>query len=208
MDIHPPHHPITSVRDFLLQIFTITVGIVIALGLESLVQWRADENLARVTRADFKAEITENLANLEKLKPAMESDMKWMVDTIAYGEARLRHQNTKPPALLTSRNFATFSKTAWDTALATQAIHRLRFAEARQLASTYSKQAAINDLEDHAEHQWIALSSYGDVDNLDDQDVRSGLGNLRIAAAYTGSILNSEPRMVASYKAALAELDK
>jgi hypothetical protein len=208
MDIHPPHHPITSVRDFLLQIFTITVGIVIALGLESLVQWRADENLARVTRADFKAEISENLANLEKLKPAMESDMKWMAETIAYGEARLQHQKATPPTLLTSRSFANFSKTAWDTALATQAIHRLRFAEARQLASTYSKQAAINDLEDHAEHQWITLSSYGDVENLSDQDVRAGLGDLRIAAAYTGSILITEPKMVESYKAALAELNK
>lgn len=31
MDIHPPHHPIRSVRDFLLQSFTVTCGIIIAL---------------------------------------------------------------------------------------------------------------------------------------------------------------------------------
>jgi hypothetical protein len=74
MDIHPPEHPIRSVRDFLVQMFTVTCGIIIALGLEALVTWRSDASLASVTRADFRAEISENLANLEQVKPGMQSD--------------------------------------------------------------------------------------------------------------------------------------
>ncbi len=208
MDIHPPEHPIRSLRDFLLQIFTITCGIVIALGLEEAVRWRSDQALARITRADFKAEISENLANVEGLKPRMESDFQWMQTMVAWGEAKLRHQEAKQPEFLAQRSFTMLPKSAWDTALATQAIHQLRFAEARQLASTYGKQAALNDLEENAEHQWISLSSYGDLDLLNDQESHAALGALRVAAAYTGSIIGTEDKVIASYKAALAELSK
>jgi hypothetical protein len=208
MDIHPPEHPIRSLRDFLLQIFTITCGIVIALGLEEIVRWRTDEALANVTRADFKAEISENLANLERLRPGMQADFQWEQAMVAWGEGKLRHQDSKQPALLAQRTFTMLPKSAWDTALATQAIHQLRFKEARQLATTYGKQASLNDLEDHATYQWISLSSYGDLDLLNDQESRAALGELRVAAAYTGSIIGTEDKVIASYKAALAELGK
>jgi hypothetical protein len=208
MDIHPPHSPINSVRDFLLQIFTVTCGIVIALGLEAFVTWRSDEALAQVTRADFRAEISENLAKLEQMKPGMQSDFKWMVAMIEYGEGKLRHQNGKQPAGPDTRSFPALPKSAWDTALATQAIHRLRFAEARQLAATYSIQAALNDLEDHAEHQWLSLASVGDPDALPEADMRAALGNLRVAIAYTGSILAAEEKVMTSYRQALAAIGK
>jgi hypothetical protein len=208
MDIHPPEHPIRSVRDFLVQMFTVTCGIIIALGLEALVTWRSDASLASVTRADFRAEISENLANLEQVKPGMQSDFTWMSAMISYGEAKMRHVPGHEPALIGARSFISLPKSAWDTALATQAIHHLRFAEARQLASTYSKQAALNDLEDHAIYQWLTLTGWGDPDALNDADLRVALGELRVAAAYTGSILATEEKVIASYRAALGALGK
>ncbi len=208
MDIHPPEHPIRSVRDFLLQIFTVTCGIVIALGLEGLLNWDSDRALARVTRADFRAEISANLANLTRLRPGDEDNFKWMLAVIAYGEARLKHQQAKQPAFLTERSFTALPKAAWDTALATQAIHRLRFDEARALAAAYSGQAALNDLESHAEDQWVTLAAYGDLDSLQEQEARAALGAMRISAAYAGSMLAAETRVMASYKAALAALEK
>lgn len=35
MEVHPPHEPIHSWRDFLLHLLTITIGLLIALGLEA-----------------------------------------------------------------------------------------------------------------------------------------------------------------------------
>ena len=206
MDIHPPEHPIRTVRDFLLQIFTVTCGIIIALGLEALLTWNNDRELARVTRADFRAELSANLANLTRLRPGDADDFKWMVAMVAYGEARLKHQEAKAPALLTQRNFTALPKAAWDTALATQAIHRLQFDEARALASAYSAQAALNDLESHAEDQWVTMAAYGDLESLNDQEERMALGALRVSAAYAGSMLNAEEHVMEQYKAALAAL--
>ena len=72
----------------------------------------------------------------------------------------------------------------------------------------YNKQAALNDLEDHAEHQWISMAAVGDLDTLQDQEARAALGNLRIAAAYAGSMLNAEETVIEGYKAALKVLGK
>ncbi len=207
MDIHPSHAPIRSVRDFLLQIFTVTCGIIIALGLEALIQWRADAALAHVTRADFKAEISANLDNLLQLRPETEGDVRWMLSMVAYGQAKLKGETAKPPKLIASRSFATMPKSAWDTALATQAIHRLSFQQARQLAETYNKQAALNDLNDQAEHQWFAMASYGaDLSQLSEQDVRAALGAMRVSASYAASMLADEDVVISSYKAALREI--
>ncbi len=195
-------------RDFLLQIFTVTCGIVIALGLEALLTWNNDRELARVTRADFRAELSANLAKLTRLRPGDQDNFKWMVTMIAYGEARLKHQEAKQPVLLSERNFAALPKAAWDTALATQAIHRLRFDEARALAAAYSGQAALNDLESHAEDQWVTMAAYGDLTGLPDQEARAGLGALRVSAAYAGSMLYVEGRVIEGYQTALAALGK
>jgi hypothetical protein len=129
-----------------------------------------------------------------------------MLSMIVYGEARLKHEQAKQPALLTERNFTALPKAAWDTAMATQAIHRLRFDEARALAAAYSGQASLNDLESHAEDQWVTMAAYGDVDGLQDQEFRTALGALRVSAAYTGSMLNAEAHVIEGYKTALKAL--
>jgi hypothetical protein len=210
MDIHPPEHPIRSLRDFLVQIFTVTVGIIIALGLEGLVTWRSDVALARAARADFTAELTANVEKISNQLPGMKSDMSWMTATISWGEAKLKHQTNKPePASPDGRSFVVMANAAWDTALATQAIHHLRFTEARSLATAYTGQKVMNDMTLRAEDQWIGLAAFsGDAQSLSDADERAGLAALRIAATYTQSLINLEQRVMAQQKAALAELAK
>jgi hypothetical protein len=210
MDIHPPEHPIRSVRDFLIQIFTVTVGIIIALGLEALVTWRGDVALARAARADFTAELTANIDKISRQLPGMQGDMAWMTATITWGEAKLKHLPTKaPPEAPDSRSFVVMANAAWDTALATQAIHHLRFTEARSLAEAYTLQKVMNDLTLRAEDQWLGVAAYGgDPDSLNDADIRAGLATLRIAAAYTQSLLGLEQKVIDQDKATLAELAK
>jgi hypothetical protein len=210
MDIHPPEHPIRSVRDFLIQIFTVTVGIIIALGLEALVTWRNDVALARAARADFTAELTANINKIGKQLPGMQGDMAWMTTTIAWGEAKLKHLSTKPmPDGPNGRSFVVMANAAWDTALATQAIHHLRFTEARSLAEAYTLQKVMNDMTLRAEDQWLGIAAYsGDQDLLSESDLRAGLATLRIAGSYTQSLLELEKRVMAQDKAALVELAK
>jgi len=42
LDVHAPHSSIGGWREFLLHLVAITIGLVIALSLEGLVEWRED----------------------------------------------------------------------------------------------------------------------------------------------------------------------
>lgn len=65
LDVHPPHTPTHTWKDFFLHIATITVGLLIAVGLEQTVETihRAQERRALI--AAFHAECEENLKLLD-----------------------------------------------------------------------------------------------------------------------------------------------
>jgi hypothetical protein len=60
MDIHPPHQPIHTVKDFLLHLLTMTVGLFIALSLEAAVQSLHHRHLVRDARENLHREIAAN----------------------------------------------------------------------------------------------------------------------------------------------------
>ncbi len=60
MDVHPPRHPIHTVKDFLLHLLTITIGLFIALTLEAAVESVHHRHLVRDARANLHREITAN----------------------------------------------------------------------------------------------------------------------------------------------------
>jgi hypothetical protein len=60
MDVNPPQHPIHSVKDFLLHLLTITVGLLIALALEAAVQHLHHRHLVRDAQQNLQQEIAAN----------------------------------------------------------------------------------------------------------------------------------------------------
>ncbi|MES2392900.1 MAG: hypothetical protein V4555_14740 [Acidobacteriota bacterium] len=56
MEIHAPDRPVHGVRDFAVHIAIVTVGILIALGLDGLRETWREHRLIRETRAGFNAE--------------------------------------------------------------------------------------------------------------------------------------------------------
>ena len=60
MDVHPPHGPIRSLKDFILHLLTITIGLLIALALEAAVQSLHHRHMVTEARANLAREIVEN----------------------------------------------------------------------------------------------------------------------------------------------------
>jgi hypothetical protein len=60
MDVHPPHGPIRSWKDFTLHLLTITIGLLIALTLEAAVQSLHHRHMVKEARANLRREIVEN----------------------------------------------------------------------------------------------------------------------------------------------------
>jgi hypothetical protein len=208
VDIHKPKHPIHGVREFLFEMFTVTCGIVIALSLEGLVVNRRDARLVRETRQDFAAEIAENLQKTQAVHDAAPGEETWMRAALAYGEARLKHDTSKTLPDINARRFLALRNSAWETALATQAVRLLRFDEARALAAAYNDQAALNEISSRARDQWISLAAAGDISNLTDAEIRNALATLRVSYAYTASMEALEGRLIDEYRAAQRAISK
>ena len=50
LDVHPPHKAIEGVGEFFLHLFTITVGLLIAVGIEAAVERHQHRELAAEAR--------------------------------------------------------------------------------------------------------------------------------------------------------------
>lgn len=57
MELHAPGGPVRSLKDFLVHIGVVTLGILIALGLEQLVEAHHRSQLAKTAVASFRKEL-------------------------------------------------------------------------------------------------------------------------------------------------------
>ena len=203
MDIEGPQSPIHSLRDFAIHIATVTIGILIALGLEALVEAHRNHALVEHTRADFVTEFTNNRAALGtdlRKSAALKSELEGL---IGYGQAKLAGRPATVPPLRSTRSFAFMATTAWQTAIATQAMIHLPFSEADAIAEAERKQEALNDLQSRAEGQWFELAAFGDPRTVPAAELRPALEKVTIAYAYLISVMNTEQTLVAVYDHAL-----
>ena len=60
MDVHPPHGPIRSWKDFTLDLLMITIGLLIALALQAAVESLHHRHMVKEARANLRREIVEN----------------------------------------------------------------------------------------------------------------------------------------------------
>lgn len=60
LDVHPPHEPVHGWRDFLVHLATITVGLLIALGLEATAEWIHHRHEVAETREALQRELLVN----------------------------------------------------------------------------------------------------------------------------------------------------
>ncbi len=208
MDIEGPDSPIRSIRDFAIHIATVTIGILIALGLEALVEAHRNQELVEHTRADFRAEFTTNraavLADLQRTE-AVKAELEGL---IAYGRARIAGRDAVLPAVSTSRSFAFVTTKAWETAVATQALIHMPFGEAGRISAAQSKQATLNALQSRAEDEWFDLAAYGDPRAIPKEEYHPALEKVMIAYAYLVSVRATEKELVAVYDEALKGIGK
>jgi len=69
LDVHPPHHPTHTWKDFFIHLATIVVGLLIAVGLEQTVEYLHHRHLAQ----EFEEQMNEEFINDRKI---LENDMQ------------------------------------------------------------------------------------------------------------------------------------
>jgi hypothetical protein len=169
LDVHPPHESPHGWRDLLLHLFTITIGLLIALSLEGLVEWQHHRHLAHDAEASLNAETRSNaqgladvLADLHKKQEDLKQDVKILKVVIATKKL------PKDGSLDISFRIVSFDDVSWKTAQSTDALAYMPYGLAKQYASIYATQADLTTTEKQAARD--AVISLGPFLNDDKSD--------------------------------------
>jgi len=206
MDIHLPK-PSKSLREFAVEIGTITIGILIALTLEAAVTSFHNREIVDKSREQLQTELAANRDHVREVVQSADIDVKSLRAYIAYGQDRLLHKTRPLPTDPLLGNFTTVSTSAWDSTVATNALVHMPFDQANAVAKAYAASRAFNSLEERIEEHWFELASIGDdPGSLSDGDTRKALGQLRVAYTYQTAVAQAGRDLVAKYDAALTSL--
>jgi hypothetical protein len=207
MEIHGPEGPTKSFKDFAIHIVIVTIGILIALGLEGIRETIYVRRVVRDARENFRVELHGNRGNLDKeLKNDSESFAG--VNQIVADLPKLR----KDPAQFQARvaklspSGYFFSSSRWEAALSTGALGHMsvdevnRYAEANFLVHTYST------LELQTNTDWQQLEAFvSGHENPTPQEMNTAVEKLFLYRADTRSLKQVGEEFSDSLNKALAQ---
>jgi len=175
LDVHPPHSAMHGIRDFLLHLFTITVGLLIALSLEGCVERAHHRHLVHEAEASLRTEIQNNanaipgaLEDLHKQQAAIKHDVEVLQYIVQ------NHKAPKDSNMEITFRAIGLDDVAWKTAQTTTAISYMPYSEAQEYATLYSLQDKFSSAELQAVRD--ATNSLGPFisNKKDDPDPTSG----------------------------------
>ena len=140
LDIHLPHGKLLGIKEFFLHLFTITIGLLIALSLEGWVESRHHQHLAREAEESIRAEITNNAHEVIRQRQTIKDDQKILeADLKVLAEWRA-HPHAKKGHMDLSLNVSGFDDMAWKNAQNTGAVTFMQYKDAQSFSDIYTYQ--------------------------------------------------------------------
>lgn len=159
MEIHAPHGPVHSFKEFLTHIAIITIGILIALGLEQSIEWMHNRHIVQEARTNIVAEMKANQHELHENLPRLKDNEELLRRTLTYVNQLKDHKKTNEPDIKLNLNFFFLQDTSWNTALSTGALGLMPYDEVQDFAFFYGLQKKLDGLEYELERSWLQMSS-------------------------------------------------
>lgn len=148
MEVHPPTKPIESVKDFLLHLLTITIGILIALGLEQSVESWHRHHLAEQARENILSEIRDNKSQLDRHRQGTAKDRKILSESLDVARQLIAGKKMESLSMQVVSSGATLSSTSWVTASSTGALAFMGYEDIKRFAGVYEVQAVVQRQQD------------------------------------------------------------
>src|ERR1700680_1751166 len=126
MDIHAPLKPFESLRDAIFHLFSVTVGILIALSFEGLLEWRHNRHLVAEARMNITSEIRDNQKELGEIQAKIPTLLKNQAVILAFIQDVRKHGKSKINSLELNFHLAQLTEASWTTA---QTVGALAFME-------------------------------------------------------------------------------
>jgi hypothetical protein len=177
MEIHPPTKPIESIKDFLIHLSMITIGILIALGLEQAVEAWHHHELGVQARENILNELRDNKKEIDNVRAGIEKNREQLTNTLHIIRQLLAHQKLERAEMGIKVSGASLSSTSWTTAAATGALGYIGYAEAQKFAHAYELQGLLLRMQEEAFGKSVAPLAIlslapGGPDGLTDEQLR------------------------------------
>jgi hypothetical protein len=132
VEVHPPHGPIHSWKDFSLQLITITAGVLIALSLEGVRESIRDRALVREARENIAREIADNKKEVDGELAGIDERRKNLQAALRFADELLKTKHTSLQKLNLGSSLAELSAASWQTAERTGALAHMEYSEVQK----------------------------------------------------------------------------
>jgi hypothetical protein len=187
MEIHAPEGPITSLKDVLIHLGIVTVGILIALSFDGLVEWRHHQELAAEARENIANEIRDNKAELDGFLKTAPELRKQHLAAVKFFKDRLANQKITENQLSLGWSVITLNDSSWTTAQAVGALSYMGYAEVKRYAPIYRTQEEFLRLQERtldAVTSSVAVFSAGeDPNKFSEPEIRSEMARVEASLA-------------------------
>ena len=207
LDVHAPEHGIHGARDFFIHLFTITIGLLIALGLEAGVEAIHHRHQREEAETLVRREIQNNLNKLQDGAPQALAELHQMSRVLQTLEARAQSQ----PGALNEKDFifheAPIQDAAWRTAASTGALTLMNYAEVERFSDAYKEQALLQTMEEQALDDYLELvpilANHGKEGVVSPETASAAIPFARRVVAHLSGMLDVGAGTIGTYQAAL-----
>lgn len=160
LDVHPPHEGIRGFRDFFLHLLTITIGLLIALGLEACVEWIHNRDVRLEADANIRQEIADNRKEVASTRAAIVTERQNLIAILKFLEARIHNQPYSVHSLSLNFTLGSMHDASWRTAADIGALGYMEYAHVKRFADAYLVQEEYVRLQRLTLDDFLQLQSY------------------------------------------------
>jgi hypothetical protein len=208
IEVHPPDEKIHGVRDFLLHLFTITVGLLIALGLEAGVERLHHHHLQEEANVNLQQEIHDNQKQLVESHAAITAEKTNLLKVLAFLDAHAAGKPYDVSSITLGYSMPALSDASWKTASATGVLSYMPYDRVQQYATAYHLQEEFMQLQKETLGEYLRLQSYVisgfDPDKLTPLEAQSATVDVRLTLAYLVAMDQVGDGLEKTYESALA----
>jgi hypothetical protein len=192
LDVHAPHHPIGGWKDFFVHLLTITVGLLIAVGIEGCVELHREHKLVREARETMREEIQHNsgqmkdaLGKLDQQAATIQKNM----DVLTRIQENPKDKEAQNASINVDFSIIGLRDTAWKTAQTTSALSFMPYAESQRYSDVYGSQQDFLDqqnkiLEDEAQFLGLMAKTNFGHQNITPEQVSLALERFGVWRAH------------------------
>lgn len=140
MEIHPPHAPAHTVKDFGIQLLTITAGVLIALSVEGGREWWHYRSLVSEARETILREIADNRKEVEIVLNGTAKRRQNLSAAVRLADELLAKKTPTVHEINLGFELADLSTASWQTAERTGALAHMDYAEVQKYSRVYGHQ--------------------------------------------------------------------